>query len=216
MNKSFAGAIVTGWIAVCLPMHAAAQMGGGGGGGGTGGTTGSYSGDTTYGSPHQMPEKDFRPFSFDAGSKAEDLRLKGKCDEAIPLLRALIDNGGSTEISQFNLGLCLFDVAAKDAVHAADLKEEGAGWIIGAANAGLARAQARAVVLLLDGIGIAPDPVEAKKMALLYKGNPTRYNFGLPDLADDVNMRLDAALTGPQRAEARKRANAWTPPAMQE
>lgn len=209
MNKLFAGAAVAAWIAVCLPMHAYAQQGGVGGGGG-------YSGDSHYGSPHQMPQQDFRPSSFDAGSRAEELRLKGKCDEAIPLLRGLIDNGGASEISQFNLGLCLFDVAEKDTAHAADLKKEGATWIIGAANAGLARAQARAVVLLLDGIGTAPDPVEAKKMALLYKGNPTRYNFGLPDISDDVNTRLEAALTGPQRAEARKRANAWAPPQMQE
>ena len=207
MNRILAAAVAA-LLATSLPVNAQQN--------GMGGTSGTYSGDTQYGSPHQMPEKDARPFSFDAGSRAEDLRLKGKCDEAIPLLRGLVNNGGASEISQFNLGLCLFDVAEKDTAHAAELKKEGADWIIGAANAGLARAQARSVVLLLDGIGTAPDPVEAKKMALLYKGNPTRYNFGLPDIPNDVNTRLEASLTGPQRAEARKRANAWTPPAVQD
>ncbi len=216
MNRSVPGvAIVVGSIALCLVVPANAQYGGGTGGtGGTGGAT--YSGDQHYGSPHEMPQKDIAPQSFDAGSRAEELRVKGKCDQAIPLLRGLVDNGGASEISQFNLGLCLFDIAEKDTAHAADLKKEGASWIISAANAGLARAQSRAVTLLLDGIGTAPDPVEAKKFALLYQGNPGRYNFNLPEIPDDVNKRLDVALTSPQRAEARKRANAWTPPSMQE
>ncbi|HVU20695.1 MAG TPA: hypothetical protein VHE09_08185 [Rhizomicrobium sp.] len=212
MNKyTLSGAALVAMLATGPVQPAIAQGYGGGGG-----TTGTYSGDTQYGSPHQMPEKDFRPSSFDAASKAEDLRLKGKCDEAIPLLRGIIDNGGASDISQYNLGLCLLDVAEKDTAHAAELKKEGTHWIVAAANGGLARAQARAVSLLLDGVGTAPDPVGAKTMALLYKGNPSRYNFGLPDLPDDLNTRLDAALTGPQRIEARKRANAWTPPSLQE
>jgi hypothetical protein len=168
----------------------------------------SHAQQQQYGSPHEMPQKAMRPSSFDAGSKAEDLRLKGKCDQAVPLLRGLIDNGGS-EIVQFNLGLCLLDLAAADPKNAADLNKEAAQWIVAAANAGLARAQSRAVTLLLDGT--PSDPVEAQKWALLYKANPTRYNFGLKDLPDDVVARLDKALTAPQRAEARKRANAWMP-----
>ncbi len=208
-------AAFAGSIAACLALPANAQFYGGSGGS-SGGTGATYSGDQHYGSPHEMPQKDLAPQSFDAGSRAEELRVKGKCDQAIPLLRGLVDNGGASEISQYNLGLCLFDVAEKDTAHAADLKKEGAGWIIGAANAGLARAQSRAVTLLLDGIGVPPDPVEAKKFALLYQGNPGRYNFNLPEIPEDVNKRLDVALTGPQRTEARKRANAWTPPSLQE
>jgi len=164
-----------------------------------------------YGSPHEMPHDEVpHPRSLDAGSRAEDLRLKGHCDQAVPLLRGIVDNGGS-EISQFNLGLCLLDLAAADPKNAPDLNKEGTQWVVAAANAGLARAQSRAVVLLLDGTGVPSDPVEAQKWALLYRGNPTRYNFGLPDLSNDVTARLDKALTGPQRAEARKRANAWAP-----
>jgi hypothetical protein len=163
-----------------------------------------------YGSPHEMPRDEVpRPFSFDAGSKAEDLRLKGKCDQALPLLRGIVDNGGSSEIAQFNLGLCLLDLAATDKPHADAMKKEGTEWIVGAANMGLARAQSRAVTLLLDAN--PSDPVEAQKWALIYKANPTRYTFGLPELSDDTIKRLDAALTGPQRADARKRANAWAP-----
>jgi hypothetical protein len=208
MNKHIlSGATLAGMIATCLVVPAYAQGYGGGS---------SYSGDQHYGSPHEMPQQEARPVSFDAASRAEELRLKGHCDQAIPLLRGLIDNGGASEISQFNLGLCLFDMADKDSAHAADLKKEGASWIISAANAGLAKAQSRAVTLLVDGIGTAPDPVEAKKFALLYQGNPTRFTFNLPEIPGDLNKRLDVALTGPQRAEARKRANAWAPPHTEE
>jgi hypothetical protein len=171
-----------------------------------GAPSGPSGNDQSYGSPHEMPHDDVpHPRSLDAGSKAEDLRLKGHCDQAIPLLRGIVDDGGS-EIAQFNLGLCLLDVAATDTQHAADLKKEGTEWIVAAADAGLARAQSRAVSLLMDS-----DPVEAQKWAILYRGNPTRYSFGLPDLPDDVTGRLDKALTGLQKAEARKRANAWLP-----
>jgi TPR repeat protein len=159
-----------------------------------------------------MPQDDVaHPRSIDAGSRAEELRVKGKCDQALPLLRGIIDNGGASEIAQFNLGLCLLDLAAVDTQHAEEMKKEATQWIVSAADTGLARAQARAVTLLLDGTGGTSDPVEAQKWAILYRGNPTRYNFGLKDLPDDLTTRLDKALTGPQRVEARKRANAWMP-----
>jgi hypothetical protein len=196
--KRFSGAAFA-FAVLIAPAHA--QYSGAGAGG--------YSQPDQYGSPHEMPQQEFRPRSFDAGSKAEDLRLKGKCDQAIPLLRGLIDNGGSTEIAQFNLGLCLLDLAAADKQHADEMKKEATQWIVSAANAGLARAQSRAVTLLLDAN--PSDPVEAQKWALLYKANPTRYTFGLPELSDDTQKRLAAALTAPQRTEARKRANAWLP-----
>jgi hypothetical protein len=172
-----------------------------------------HGGEESYGSPHEMPKPDvIRPASRDAVSAAEDLRLKGKCDKAVPILRSIVDSSGDTEISQFNLGLCLLDLARaeRDAPKAADLRNEAAEWIVRAANAGFAKAQAEAVVLYLDGTGVAADPVEAKKWALLYHSNPLRFTIALPDIAADVSDRLDAALTDAKRAEARARANAWT------
>jgi len=199
MMKSFASAAAAALIFASFSSPAQAQYRGGV-------PTGNGGQEERYGSPHEMPHDEVpHPHSFDAGSKAEEMRLKGHCDQAIPILRGLVDNGGS-EIAQFNLGLCLLDVAVTDTQHAADLKKEGMEWIVAAADAGLARAQSRAATLLIDS-----DPVEAQKWAILYRGNPTRYNFGLPDLPDDVAARLDKALTGPQKVEARKRANAWMP-----
>jgi TPR repeat protein len=184
-------------IAAGLSMPAVAQM---------------HGAEQQYGSPHDMPKDDtLRPVSRDAAATAEDLRLKGKCDRAVPILRRVADRDGA-EISQFDLGLCLLDLAQAehDASKAADLRSEAAEWVLRAANAGFAKAQAKAVVLYLDGTGVAADPVEAEKWALLYHSNPMRYTIALPDIAADVAGRLDAAVTGPKRTEARARAAAWT------
>jgi len=199
MNRSTRDVAVAAFLAAMgLSAPAGAQM---------------HGGDSSYGSPHEMPTPDvIRPASRDAVSGAEDLRLKGKCEKAVPLLRSIVDGGGDTQISQFNLGLCLLDLARAehDAQKAADLRKEAADWIVHAANAGFAKAQAEAVVLYLDGTGVAADPVEAKKWALLYHSNPLRFTIALPDIAADISDRLDAALTDAKRAEARARANAWT------
>jgi hypothetical protein len=206
MNKHvLTWAAIAAWTAMFPAAPAFAQY--------SGASIGGHSGEETYGSPHDMPEKEMRPFSFDASSRAEDLRLKGQCDKAVPILRNVITSGG-TDIPQYNLGLCLLDLAAKDPQHAKDMQQEAVTWIVGAANAGLAKAQARAVMLYLDGTGTPVDPVEAKKWALIYRANPLRYSFGLADIADSVNNRIDAALTDVQREDARKRAKAWTQTAV--
>jgi TPR repeat protein len=141
---------------------------------------------------------------------AEDLRLKGECDKAVPILRGLADEGAGYEIAQFNLGLCLIDQAKVDGQHAPDLNKEGASWVLRAANAGYGQAQAEAVLLYLDATGVAADPVEARKWALIYHGNGLRLALGLPDIAPDVVSRLDAAMTAANRVEARSRAESWT------
>src|SRR5258708_6322817 len=47
----------------------------------------------------------------DPEGTAEDLRLHGRCDQAIPIFRHLALRGSGFEIAQYNLGLCLFDVS---------------------------------------------------------------------------------------------------------
>ena len=149
-----------------------------------------HGGEQPYGSGHEFPST-ARPVSRGAAAAAEDLRLSGKCDKAVRILRNLVEGDGA-EISQFNLGLCLLDLAKAehDPQVAADESKEGAGWITRAANAGFARAQASAVTVYLDGTGVAADPVEAKKWALLYHSNPLRFSVALPDISTDVSDRL--------------------------
>ena len=47
-------------------------------------------------------------------------------------------------------------------------------------------------------------------MGYLFHDNGTRLVLGLPDIASDVRARLDNALKGAQRKEARTRAASWT------
>jgi TPR repeat protein len=147
----------------------------------------------------------------DSQAEGEQLRLNGQCDKAVPLLRAYANRGDGYEISQFNLGMCLLDLAAAqhDAGQAAAGRKEGADWIVLAANAGLAKAQARAVLVYLDGTGVPADPVEAEKWSLLYHRNSTRIAIGLRDIAPQVNDRLDAELTDATRTQAEQRADNW-------
>jgi TPR repeat protein len=156
------------------------------------------------------------PVSRDSAAIAEDLRVQGKCDKAVPMLRRVVDRGPGYQISQYDLGECLFDLAKAehDAKKAADMREEAATWIVRAADGGFNKAQAAAVLLYLDGTGIAPDPVEAEKWALLYHSNGIRLALGLPDIAPDVKDRLDTILTDSARREARSRADAWVPPQL--
>lgn len=147
----------------------------------------------------------------DPETVAEDLRRKGQCEKAVPILRGLADSADGYEISQYNLGLCLIDLAAADPQHPAAERKEGADYILMAANSGFGRAQAAAVGLYLDGTGVDTDPVEAEKWALVYHDNGMRLALGLPDLSPEVTAKLTAALTGTKRAEAKARAYAWTP-----
>jgi TPR repeat protein len=178
----------------------------------------------SYGpTPHNSSggeDEEKHPVSHDSVALAQDLRLQGKCDEAVPLLRRLSERGAGYEISQLDLGLCLLDLAKKepDAAKASDMRKEAASWIVKSANAGFAKAQSKAVVLYLDAVGVAGDPVEAEKWALLYHGNPMRFVINLPDISPDLSSRLDSQLDDAKRNEAQARANSWTatPPAADE
>ncbi|HVZ68653.1 MAG TPA: hypothetical protein VG891_04270 [Rhizomicrobium sp.] len=146
----------------------------------------------------------------DPEGKAVDLRLAGKCDEALPILRRLSD---SDDIAQYNLGLCLIDQGKKElnAQRGASLEQEGAAWILKAANDGLPNAQSSLVTIYLDGSGVNKDPVEAGKWSLLYQENGTRLALGLPDIPEAVQSRLDNSLSQDNWAEAQQRAAAWSP-----
>ena len=175
------------------------------------GAANSY-GPTAHQTP---PSEDARPQSRDAMAVAEDMRLKGQCDKAVPILRRFAERGGGYEIAQFNLAQCMFDLAAKeqDAAQVKALRDEGAQWMLRSANGGFAKAQAKAVVLYLDGVGVAADPVEAEKWAELYHSNVMRFTIGLPDISKDLRGRLDSQLTEANRVEAENRVHAWTPSA---
>jgi len=142
----------------------------------------------------------------DPEGKAVELRLAGKCDQAIPILRRLSDGD---DIADYNLGLCLIDVGR--AAHDPAQQSEGAKWILKAANDGLPNAQSSLVSVYLDGSGVAKDAIEAGKWSLLYQENGTRMAIGMPDLPAALQSRLDGAMNDQSWAEAQNRASSWTP-----
>jgi hypothetical protein len=184
-------------VALCAASQASAQMPGAG--------IGSID---PGGDP--VPQSDKAPLPPDPEGKAEDLRLQGKCQEAIPIFRRLSDGD---DIAQYNLGLCLIDVSKTepDPKRAEKLKHEGAEWIIQAANKGLPNAQSSLVTLYLDGTGVEKDPVEAGKWSLIYQENGARFAIGLPNISAKLRDRLDDVLTDETWAEARSRASSWVP-----
>ena len=181
-------------------------MGGGGGGGGRPEMGG---GDEGASDPHASDV----PLPPDPEGRAEDLRLQGKCDEAVPILRRLTQSGPDDDIAKFNLGLCLLDIgkADQDAQRSARVEHEAAQWILGAANDGLPNAQLRSITLYLDGSGVRSDPVEAGKWSLIYHSNGMRVALSLPDIPQDVQTRLESVLTGQTWLEAHSRADSWVP-----
>jgi TPR repeat protein len=157
------------------------------------------------GGDHDPSEKQVQ-LPPDPEGKAVELRLAGKCNEAIPILRRLSD---SDDIADYNLGLCLIDVGKS--AHDDAQQREGAKWILKAANDGLPNAQSSLVGVYLDGSGVPKDAVEAGKWSLLYQENGTRMAIGMPDLPAALQSRLDGALNDQSWAEAQNRASSWTP-----
>ncbi len=67
-----------------------------------------------YGTEHAVPSEDevVHPVSRDAGAIAEGLRLNGKCDKAVPILRRVAECAARATRSRSTISaLCLFDLA---------------------------------------------------------------------------------------------------------
>ena len=196
-------AILVVSLAVCLATPAIAQYGGSSGPADTNSVDPSGIGRTG-----RLPP--------DPEGKAEDLRLSGNCDEAIPLFRRIAALGAGFEIANYNLGLCLLDVSKteRDAARAASFKQAAAQSILKAANAGIPKAQFALVTMYLDGVGVAPDPLAAGTWALIYHGNGARFALGLPNISASLQERLDGVLNAAAWAQAQARADAWSPTAQ--
>ena len=196
-------AIVLALAAGCLAAPAAAQYGG------MTGPASENSADPT-GNHRDPSAKSLPP---DPEGKAEDLRMNGRCDQAIPIFRAIASYGAGYEIAHYNLGLCFLDQSKNesDAARAASLKQIAAQNILIAAEAGLPKPQAMMVTIYLDGVGVAPDPVAAGTWALIYHENGARMAIGLSNIAPDLQARLDGALNPASWAQAQARADAWSP-----
>jgi hypothetical protein len=145
-------------------------------------------------------------------ARADGYRLRGRCDVAIPIYRALANQGTGYELAEFNLGRCLLETAKKapDPATAESMKREAGAWTLKAANRGLPNAQNAMASMYLDGEGVTANSVEAGKWSLLYHDNAARRMYGLPDIAPALQARLDAALNEKNWDDAKARAQAWS------
>lgn len=151
----------------------------------------------------------------DADPYEQAIRLQGTgdCARAAPLFQSLAVRGRGYEMAQYNLGECLLDLArsATSPAAAARQRAQAATWIVKAANSDLAVAQEAAERLYLDGVGVAADPVEAGKWALLFLRNPLRLEVGPVAPDPTLETRLSHRLTAAQWRQARLRADQWAP-----
>jgi hypothetical protein len=163
----------------------------------------------------QRPERPPDPATLQANNYDRALSLKSQsdCIHAIPLFEPLAKRGKGYEVAQLQLGQCYLEVArtATSTEEAERSRVQGATWILKAANSQLSTAQEQAAKLALDGIGIAPDPIEAGKWFLLLQRNPLRPLVGPAVIDPNLQARLHQRLSDADWAEARLRADQWKP-----
>lgn len=140
-------------------------------------------------------------------SRARTLQREKGCARAAPTYRVVASFGADYEVAQYELGACLLDMEGANADETALFREEGLLWIKRAAWGGNARAQHR-LAHLLSGAGyepargIAADPQAAMGWALVYRENPARALYALPDVAEPVLAHLQGALSEEESAAA--------------
>jgi len=148
----------------------------------------------------------------DPEGRAVELRLHGQCAQAVPILRGLTAANQNDDIAKFNLGQCLIDIGRTETggLRARDMGE-GAQWLLAAANRGFPNAQSGLVPVYLDGDGVARNPLEAAKWALIYRANGMRLALGMPDISVDLQAKLDAVLNDRSWDQAQAMADQWSP-----
>jgi hypothetical protein len=143
--------------------------------------------------------------------QAMRFKEQGNCAKAIELLEPQAKLGRGYEVAQFNLGQCYVAVGEtrQDAEQKRKDRAQGVQWIVRAADAGLASAQAELVKLTLQGGWVKIEPAEAGKWYLLWKRNPRRSQLGVSELDPRLQQQLKTMLSDADWAEANTRADAW-------
>ena len=145
----------------------------------------------------------------------EALRVKERdgCSAAVSILSRLAEWGRGYEIVQYQLGICLLDMAdvATDPMERQDSKAKGFAWVLLAGNSNNVNAQGKLAELYLNGIGTASDKIEAGKWYLLYDGHSFKREIGAKELAPNVEDGLNTQLSLEDWQQARQRVAAWEP-----
>ncbi|MHA7871114.1 MAG: hypothetical protein ACX939_02060 [Hyphococcus sp.] len=131
------------------------------------------------------------------------------CAKAVPTYRVVSSFGDGYDVAQYELGACLLTLQGESETEAQLFHQEAAFWLRRAAWAGNARAQ-RALAQALSGAStdhagkITAAPEEAMGWAIVYRENPARDLYDLPDVSPLIITHLTASLddAGMRQAEA--------------
>jgi hypothetical protein len=135
------------------------------------------------------------------------LMAAGKCDQAVPYLYHLADQGQGFEIAQYRLGKCRLTQGGGDPNSDATL--DGLLWLRRAAGGGQPEAQGDLAVFYTDGPAKLRDPVEAAMWLAIYESNGRRHLVGFNSMPVTTLRQLKESLGDTNLAEGQKRANAW-------
>ena len=135
------------------------------------------------------------------------LQAAGKCDQAVPYLYHLADQGQGFEIAQYRLGKCRLTQGGGDPNSDATL--DGLLWLRRAAGGGQPEAQAELANFYTNGPAKLRDPVEAAMWLSIYESNGRRHLVGFNPMPVTTLRQLKETLGDDNLAEGQKRANAW-------
>lgn len=135
------------------------------------------------------------------------LQAAGKCDQAVPYLYHLADQGQGFEIAQYRLGKCRLTQGGGDPNSDATL--DGLLWLRRAAGGGQPEAQGDLAVFYTDGPAKLRDPLEAAMWLAIYESNGRRHLVGFNPMPVATLRQLKETLGDANLAEGQKRANAW-------
>ena len=131
----------------------------------------------------------------------------GKCDQAVPYLYHLADQGQGFEIAQYRLGKCRLTQGGGDPNSDATL--DGLLWMRRAAGGGQPEAQGDLAIFYTEGPAKLRDPVEAAMWLAIYESNGRRHLVGFNPMPVATLRQLKDTLGDANLAEGQKRANAW-------
>lgn len=146
-------------------------------------------------------------------------RAQGNCRDAVTSLEPIAQSGRGFEDAQAVFGICTMINAGyrgAETSEVGDLKNraafiDGRNWVLKAARAGQAEAQAELVQLYLIEAGPDQDPAEGAKWAHLYLTNPLRLSLGIENKIEARIETMKEKIDPELWLEGKERARKWFP-----
>lgn len=146
-------------------------------------------------------------------ARASDFKDRKQYREAAQTFSLVAAWGRGWEVAQYQLGTCLLALADQPTAldSPADLRREAFLWIKLAAESGNKAAQSRLALMLRDGIGTAPDLMEAAKYSILAEQGSGDIPLVRSSAEAAVGASLQQRLKPAEWAEATRMARNFAP-----